>query len=143
MQHVFVFGDILLVLGEILLVLALLGIIAVTVWLAMTALHLKTAVVTNAGRLYKRPLNAGKNLVITGKGIVQQETVRVKHIGTSVKTASGAVVETVIKVKDAAQEIHPEDLKPALAALKNASHIASLAAGITRSAAHQRFPSSE
>jgi len=124
-------------LGEILLVLALIGIIGVTVWLVMTALHVKTAVVANAGRLYKRPLNAGKNLAITGKGIVQQETVRAKHIGTTVKTAAGAVKVAVTHVKDTAQSVHPQDLKPALSTMQNVSKIVGLAAQFSRSARDQ------
>ncbi len=123
--------------GEIFLVLALVGLIGVTVWLAMTALHVKTALMTNAGKLYKRPLNAGKNLVLTGKGIVQQETVRVKHIGTSVKTTAGAVKETVNHVKATAQSVHPQDLKPALATMQNVSKIVSLAAKLSRASQTQ------
>ena len=119
-------------LGEILLVLALVGFVVVLIWLAMTALRLKTAAVTNAGRLYKRPLNAGKNLVTTGRGIVQQETVRVKHMGASVKSAAGAVKETAVHVKASAQAVHPQDLKPALATMQNMSKIIRLAAQFSR-----------
>ena len=123
--------------GEIFLVLALIGIIGVTVWIVMTALRLKTAVVTNAGRLYKRPLNAGKNLVTTGKGIAQQETVRVKHMISTVKTTSGAVMQSATKVKIVAETVHPEDLKPALALVKNASNAVKIAANFTHVAAGQ------
>ncbi len=118
--------------GEILLVLALVGLVGVLVWMVMTALRLKNAAVTNAGRLYKRPLNAGKNLVTTGKGIVQQETVRVKHVVATVKTTSGAVMQSATQIKEVAQTVHPEDLKPALALLKNASSALKIAANISR-----------
>ena len=123
--------------GEIFLVLALVGIIAVIVWMVMTAVRLKTTVVTNAGRLYKRPLNAGKNLVTTGKGIAEQETVRVKHIISTVKTTSGIVVQTVTEIKTVAETVHPEDLKPALALLKNASGTLKIVANISHVAAGQ------
>ena len=123
--------------GEIFLVLALVGIIAVIVWMVTTAVRLKTSVVTNAGRLYKRPLNAGKNLVTTGKGIAQQETVRVKHIISTVKTTSGIVMQTVSEIKTVAETVHPEDLKPALALLKNASNALKTVANISHVAAGQ------
>ena len=123
--------------GEIFLVLALVGIIAVIVWMVTTAVRLKTAVVTNAGRLYKRPLNAGKNLVTTGKGIAQQETVRVKHIISTVKTTSGIVMQTASEIKTVAETVHPEDLKPALALLKNASNALKTVANISHVAAGQ------
>lgn len=123
--------------GEIFLVLALVGIIAVIVWMVTTAVRLKTSVVTNAGRLYKRPLNAGKNLVTTGKGIAQQETVRVKHIISTVKTTSGIVMQTASEIKTVAETVHPEDLKPALALLKNASNALKTVANISHVAAGQ------
>lgn len=123
--------------GEIFLVLALVGIIAVIIWMVTTAVRLKTSVVTNAGRLYKRPLNAGKNLVTTGKGIAQQETVRVKHILSTVKTTSGIVMQTASEIKTVAETVHPEDLKPALALLKNASSTLKIVANISHVAAGQ------
>ena len=123
--------------GEIFLVLALVGIIAVIVWMVTTAVRLKTALVTNAGRLYKRPLNAGKNLVTTGKGIAQQETVRIKHIISTVKTTSGIVMQTASEIKTVAETVHPEDLKPALALLKNASSTLKTVANISHVAAGQ------
>ena len=123
--------------GEIFLVLALVGIIAVIIWMVTTAVRLKTALVTNAGRLYKRPLNAGKNLVTTGKGIAQQETVRVKHIISTVKTTSGIVMQTASEIKTVAETVHPEDLKPALALLKNASSALKIVANISHVAAGQ------
>ena len=123
--------------GEIFLVLALVGIIAVIIWMVTTAVRLKTSLVTNAGRLYKRPLNAGKNLVTTGKGIAQQETVRIKHILSTVKTTSGIVMQTASEIKTVAETVHPEDLKPALALLKNASSALKIVANISHMAAGQ------
>ena len=123
--------------GEIFLVLALVGVIGVIVWMVITAVRLKTSLVTNAGRLYKRPLNAGKNLVTTGKGIAQQEAVRVKRIVSTVKTTSGAVMHSVTEIRTVAETVHPEDLKPALALLKNASNAVKIAANITHLTAGQ------
>ena len=120
--------------GEILLIAALIGFLGVLVWLAMTLLHLKNAAVSNAGRIYKRPLNASKNLVATGKGIVQQETVRVKHMGVSIKSAASAVKEAAAEVKVAAETIHPEDLKPTLAAMQSISKVVRLASQVSHAA---------
>lgn len=130
MEYVYLFG-------EILLVLALVGLISVNIWLVMTALHAKNAVMSNAGRLYKRPLNASKNLVTTVKGIVQQETVRVKRVGVSVKEAAGAVKEATVEIKTAAQGVHPEELRPAISSVQNVSRILSLAAKFSQAAAKQ------
>ena len=130
-------ADFFFVLGEWLLVLALLGLIGVIVWLVMTVLHAKTAVMTDAGRLYKRPLNAGKNLVTTVKGLAQQETVRVKHIGLSVKDAAGAVKEASAEIQTAARGVHPEELQPALSSVQNVFKLMSLAAKFSQSASKQ------
>lgn len=105
--------------GEALTILSLVGLVGVIVFLAMTALKLKAYVTTNAGRLYKRPLAAGKNLITTVKGIAQQETVHAKHIGASAKVAGLAVKDTVLTIKDTAQSVHPEHLKPALSSASN------------------------
>ena len=112
-------ADILFDIGLVLTILALVGLIGVLAFLAVTALKLKTSVMTNAGRLYKRPLAAGKNLVTTVKGIAQQETVHVKHIGASAKAAGLAVKDTALTIKDTAQTVHPEHLKPASSSVSN------------------------
>ena len=113
--------------GLIFTILALLGLVGVLVFLAMTALKFKSYVTTNAGRLYKRPLAAGKNLVATGKGIAQQETAHVKHIGTSAKAAGLAVKDAAVNIKDTAQSVHPEQLKPALSSVSNVGKTLQLA----------------
>ena len=71
---------------------------------------------TTPGGFTSGPLNAGKNLVATGKGIAQQETVRVKHvIGTVPSRQSSSVKGSVnLIVKDAVQTVHPEELQPAV-----------------------------
>ncbi len=130
-------ADILFLIGEILLILALVGLVGVIAWLVMTALRAKTAVTTDAGRLYKRPLAATKNLIATGKGIAQQETVRVKHIGASAKDAIGAVQVATAEIKTAVAGVHPEELQPAISTLQNASKIMSLAAKFSQAAAKQ------
>ena len=137
--------DILYVVGEVLLIVALLGLIGVLVWVVMSALHVKNQTVGHAKRLSQRPITAGKNLAMTVKGIVQQETVRVKHIGASVKDSAGAVQHSAVEIKDAAQTVHPEDLKPALVGIQETrervgevSKVLRLAAQLTQAAAKQR-----
>jgi hypothetical protein len=130
-------ANFLFIFGEALTILALLGLIGVLVFLAMTALKLKTTVMTNAGRLYKRPLTAGKNLAAAVKGLAQQETVRGKHIGASAKAAALSVQDAASHIKGAAQAVHPEDLKPALASLSNVTKLLKVAAKLTQAASHQ------
>lgn len=124
--------------GEFLTILALVGLVGVLVFTALTALKLKTSVMTNAGRLYKRPLAAGKNLVTTAKGIAQQETVRGKHIGLSAKVAALSVRDAAVHIKDAAVEVHPERLKPALASVSNAGKVLKTAIGLSRAVSKQK-----
>ena len=124
--------DVLYFFGEVLLILALLGMVGVLVLLVMTALHVKNMTVGRVKRLAERPTKAGKNLATTVKGIVQQETVRAKHIGASVKVAASAVQEAATEIKVTAQAVHPEDLKPALASLQNITKILRVAAIFTQ-----------
>jgi len=131
-------GDFLFTTGEVFLILASLALIGVLVLLATTALRLKTTVVTNAGRLYKRPLAAGKNLATTVKGIAQQETVRGKRIGATVKHTADSVMHSANTIKGSAKSVHPEDLKPTLTTLSNVSKILKVAAQITQAAAKQK-----
>lgn len=119
-------------------ILALVGLIGVLIFLAMTALKLKTSVMTNAGRIYKRPLAAGKNLVTTVKGIAQQEAVHGKHIGASAKSAGLAVKDAALTIRDTAQTVHPEDLKPALSSVSTVSRVVSLAAKLSQAGARQK-----
>ena len=131
-------GDFLSAVGEVFLILASLGLIAVVIFLAMTALRLKTTVVTNAGRLYKRPLASGKNLFTTIKGIAQQETVRGKRIAATVKGTAGVVKDSATHIRGSVQSVHPEDLKPTLTTLSNLSKMLKVAAQITQAASKQK-----
>jgi len=110
-------GHFFYVMGEVMLIAALLGLIGVLVWVVMSALHVKNQTIGHAQRLSKRPITAGENLAMTVKGIVQKETVHVKHIGTAVVGAAGAVKHSALEIKDAAQTVHPGELKPAVASL--------------------------
>lgn len=101
------------VIAEALLVLALLGFVGAVAYLIVTALHIKNFAMTRGKALADAPTRSVKNLVATGKGIVQQETVRAKRIGGVVKHTVGAVKHTTAEVKAAAQTVHPADLKAA------------------------------
>ena len=137
--------EVLYVIGEIMLIAALLGLIGVMVWIALSVLHVKNQTVGHAQRLSKRPIVAGKNLAMTVKGIVQQETVHVKHIGTAVMGAAGAVKHSALEIKDAALTVHPEELKPAVASLHSTGErigqvtkVLQLAAQLSQAARKQR-----
>lgn len=130
-------GDVLYVIGEILLILALLGLLAIPVWLVMMALHVKNTTVGHAKRMSKRPIVAVKNLIATGKGIAQQETLRVKHIVGSGKVAVGAVQHSAVHIQAAAKTVHPEDLRPARDTLQSAGKLVSLVAKLSRAGAKQ------
>lgn len=130
--------DILFDTGLIFTILALVGLVGVLVFLATTALRFKAYVTTNAGRLYKRPLAAGKNLVTTVKGIAQQETLHAKHIGASAKAAGLAVKDTALTIKDTAQSVHPEHLKPALSSVSNIGKTLQLAVKLSHTGAAQK-----
>lgn len=131
-------SDFLFGLGEGMTILALVGLVGVLIFLAATALKLKTAVIDNAGRLYKRPLASGKNLATTVKGIAQQEAVRGKHIGASAKVAALSVKDAAVHIKDTAQSVHPEELKPAVAYASNLSNALKVALKLSQAGARQR-----
>ena len=130
-------AEVFYVIGAVLLILALLGLIGVLVWMVTTVLHAKNSIMGNAGRLYKRPLNAGKNLAATGKGIAQQETVRAKRVAGKVKHTAGAVKGSALLIRDAAQTVHPEELQPAVSTLGTASKLVGLVSGLSKAAAKQ------
>ena len=131
-------SDFLYGLGEGMTIVALVGLVGVLIFLATTALKLKTSVIDNAGRLYKRPLASGKNLVTTAKGIAQQETVRGKHIGASAKVAALSVRDAAVHIKDTAQSVHPEELKPAVAYASNLSNALKVALKLSQVGTRQR-----
>ena len=131
-------SDVLFTIGEVMTILALVGLVGVLIFLATTALKLKTSVIDNAGRLYKRPLAAGKTLVSTVKGIAQQETVRGKHIAGSAKVAALSVKDAAVHIKDTAQSVHPDELKPAISYMSNVSNALKVAVKLSKVGAHQR-----
>ena len=131
-------SNILFLVGTVFCILSLVGLVGVLIFLAIIASKLKTSVVDNAGRLYKRPLAAGKNLAITVKGIAQQETVRGKHIAASAKVAVLAVKDTAVYIKDTAQTVHPGELKPALSYVANISNAFKVAMKLSQAGVRQR-----
>lgn len=131
-------SDVLFTIGEVMTILALVGFVGVLLFLAMTALKLKTSVIDNAGRLYKRPLAASKNLATTVKGIALQETVRGKHIAGSAKVAVLSVKDAAVHIKDTAQSLHPEELKPAVAYASNLSNALKIALKLSQVGVRQR-----
>lgn len=114
------------------LILAFLGFIGAIAYLAMTVLHIKTAVMGNAKRLYEPPLNSVKSLAATGKGILQQEQVRVQHMAGTFKGTAGDVKEAATEVKSAAQSVHPAELRVALANVQHVFQFLSVAADFAK-----------
>lgn len=131
-------SSVLFTIGEVMTILALVGLVGVLIFLATTALKLKTSVIDNAGRLYKRPLAAGKNLAATAKGIAQQETMRGKHIAGSVKVAALSVKDAAVHIKDTAQSVHPEELEPAVSYMSNLSNALKVALKLSKVGVRQR-----
>ena len=124
--------------GEILLIAALVGLIGVLVWLVLTVLHLKTAVMGDAKRLSERPIRVVKNLIATGKGIAQQETVRAKRIAATVKGPVKAVKDTAGNIKLVASSLDTSELpdpRPGAARAQTVLKFAANAFKLARSAA--------
>jgi hypothetical protein len=123
-----------------LLILAQIGLIGVLVWLVIAALKIKTSVMKDAKRLYERPTRSVKNLITTGKGIAQQESVRVTHIVGSAKVAAEAVGETAGEIKTISETIHLSELKTAYANVQSVLKMLRLVAKVTQSSAAKQRP---
>lgn len=120
---------------EWLLVIALIGLIGVLIWLVVALLKIKTSVMNDAKRLYERPTRSAKNLVTTGRGIVQQESVRVSHIAASAKVAAVAVSETAGEIKTAVETIDLSEVKTTAANVQKVIKVLGMVAKVTRSSA--------
>ena len=118
-------------------IVALVLLFVFVIYLVATLLHFKTAVVGNAKRLYERPVNSVKTLTATGKAIVQQEQVRVKHMAGAFKVTAGEVKEAATEVKSAAQSVHPQELKAAVTNVQRTFQFVSMLTQFTRSSAKQ------
>lgn len=119
---------------ESLLVLALIGFIAVIIWTAMSAIKLKNSVVANAKQLYLPPVNAVKNLAATGKGLVFQEGVHVKHIGSTIKGTSHHVSEIAREIKVTVSSIPVAETKTMLRNGQNILHLLNMASKLVKQA---------
>lgn len=97
---------------EWLLILSLVGFIGALIWIGMTAIKIKNAVMADAKRLYGPPLTSVKAIITTGKGIAQTETIRAKRIAAIVKHTTASVKDAASDVQTTAQSIHPSDLQP-------------------------------
>ncbi|BDI28177.1 hypothetical protein CCAX7_002280 [Capsulimonas corticalis] len=120
--------------ADVLLILAFLGFVGVLIWLGATAVHIKNSVVGNGKKLYSRPAASVKNLTVAGKGIVQQETVRVKRIGATGLVAVHAVQATVAEAKVAVDSLREADLGPILQQAQTAAKFASAVAQTVKAA---------
>jgi hypothetical protein len=123
---------------EWLLVIAFIGLIGVLIWLVSAALALKNGVMRDAKRIYERPLNAGKSLVGTGKGIALREGIRFRQMAGDVKVAAAAVRETAGEVKTAAEDIQVSELKAVFANIQNVIKFVNAVSKATRSASEKQ-----
>lgn len=120
-----------------LLIALFIGFLGAIIYLVMSLLRVKNAVMADAKRLYEPPLRSVKSLVAAGKGVAVQETTRVKRVGTMVSGTVGVVKETATDIREAASEVHLSDLKPVLANAQNMLKILSLAVQFTRATPKQ------
>lgn len=129
--------NVVLMIADILIILAFLGLIAACGAVVFVALRMKRDVVRNAKRLYEPPLRSAKNIVTAGKGLVQQETVRVQH-GARVVRETAAVVRTaVVDLRRAVEIVRDIDWQPILSMAQAGMQFASTAAKVARSASKQ------
>jgi hypothetical protein len=126
-----------LAIGDWLIILAFLGLIIALGMVLVSVFQLKDGVVRNAKRLYERPWRAVNNLAASGKGVVQQEMVRVEGAGKNVKAAARAVHETVADIKIAADGLRDIDWQYTIDAVQGAVKLAGIAADVARSVAKQ------
>ncbi len=127
----------LLVTGEWALGIVFIGFFAAIFGIAFAALNLKNSAMRDAKRIYERPARSVKNIITTGKGIVQQETVRVKHIGGSAKVAISAVKETVTDVKTLVQSVPVDDAKALVSQAQTALKFFQTASRVLKSGVKQ------
>jgi hypothetical protein len=120
-----------------LLILAFLGFIGALCAIAVTALQLKNQAVSSYKRVSTRPIERVKMIATTGKGIVQQETVRAQRIGKSAKRAVDAVKVTVDEGRVAVESLRDSDIEPLIQNAQTAFRFASAAAAVIRAAGKQ------
>jgi hypothetical protein len=120
--------------GEWLLVVAFFGTILTTISLVWAAFSLKNCAVRSAKTIYERPWQRIKNIMATGKGIGQQETVRLQQIATHAKVAAESVQETVAEAKVVVEAVKSSDLKPLLSNIQNVMKFAEMFNTVVRSA---------
>lgn len=120
-----------------LIILAFLGFIGALCAIAAAALQLKNQAMSSYKRLSTPPVERVKMIATTGKGIVQQESVRVRRIGKSAKRAADAVMVTVDEGRVAVESIRDSDLEPLIQNAQTAFKFATAAASVLRAAGKQ------
>jgi hypothetical protein len=93
---------------SVLLILTLVGLIAVVSTIVIAILKIKNEALRSARRL-SGPVKSVKNIITAGKGVYDQEGVRVKRIIKRATITVGAVKETVEHTKVAAEGIRDID----------------------------------
>ena len=120
-----------------LIILAFFGFLGTIAWIVMAALKLKNQAMSSYRRLAGPPIERVKNIAATGRGIVQQETVRVQHMGKSVHRAAGAVKTTVDEGRVVVDSLKDADLEPLMRNAQTALKFATAAASVFKAAGQQ------
>jgi len=129
--------DLLATVLDWLIILAFLGFIGALCAIGITAVGLKNQAMSSYKRLTSRPIERVKMIAVTGKGIGQQEGVRLRRMSKSAKRAADAVKVTVEEAKVAVDNIKEADLEPLLKNAETAFKFATAAASLARAAANQ------
>jgi hypothetical protein len=129
--------NVVLTIADYLIILALLGLIIVLAVLITAVLKLKSGAISDAKRLYERPLQSFKNLAAAGKGIVQQETVHIDAISARAKSAGVVVNEVAEDLNEAITTIRDVDWESLIASAQGFIKFASAAAGVARAVTRQ------
>jgi len=122
---------------DVLIIVALFGFVGAIVWIVMEGLKLKNQALSTYKRLAAPPIERVKNITATGKGIVQQESIRVRHIGKSIHRASVAVKETADDVIVVVDSLKDTDIEPLLQHAQTAFKFATAAASLLKAASQQ------
>jgi hypothetical protein len=122
---------------DVLLILVFLGFIGVIVAIGSACLKLKNEAVRSANRL-NGPIKSTKNIIVAGKGVYDQEGVRVRRIIKRGTVTVRKVAETAEDLKVAAEGLKQIDFVAIQAHSKEIARIISLITEIYKSVNRQR-----
>lgn len=119
---------------QVLIIIASLALFVVFAWVIWSVINLKNTAVRCAKRLYERPLRSFNNLTTAGKGLIQQETVRVQNAGKNIKAASDAVNACRNDVQEAVDILKETDFQVVADNIQSAVKMAAAVASVMKTA---------